>query len=108
MLGQAHRSTSIVVYENTLREAVAERQGQLWIMEATIMEHEFGHLLGLVNSGAPMESDHQEENHPSHCKEACLMHHTTDTQEAIAQMKTSPPPLDENCKKDLKALVGTK
>lgn len=108
MLGQAHRNTSIVIYEKTLRE-LAEAQGQnaatpLWVLEATIIQHEFGHLLGLVNLGAaPGQSANEDLEHPRHCSNpSCLMHFTSETPDSLAQPRTRPPELDAACEAALK------
>jgi len=44
------------------------------ILEQTTLVHEFGHALGLVNSGMPMVTNHEDIVHPHHCtNEQCVM-----------------------------------
>lgn len=109
-LGQAYGNTSIVIYENTLRTEAAKISGlQPWVAEATVMEHEFGHLLGLVNNPTTSKVAHEDSTHPGHCKEStCLMYYTADTTAILPSLAASgqPPELDENCKQDLKAAGG--
>ena len=48
-LGTAYRNTSIVIYERTLRNITSQNPDILPILESVTLNHEFGHLLGLVN-----------------------------------------------------------
>ena len=42
-------------------------------VEATVLRHEYGHLMGLVNNGTDMHEDHQE-NGPHCSEESCVMY----------------------------------
>ena len=49
------------------------------IMEQTTLVHEFGHAVGLVNSGLPMVLDHEDTEHINHCtNEECVMYWQND------------------------------
>jgi hypothetical protein len=67
--GQAYFNTSIVLYSRTLRAQAALTPAiPSYILETSILEHEFGHLLGLVRGV------HADPDHPQHCSEPrCLM-----------------------------------
>jgi hypothetical protein len=106
LLGQAHQATSIVIYEDSIRKTSgAGGQQPVWMTETTIVEHELGHLLGLVNNGSPMESNHVDPSGPlAHCKNPkCLMHASVETKapadpNAVAEI----PALDDDCVADLR------
>jgi hypothetical protein len=71
----------------------------------TLFQHEFGHLLGLVNQGSPMQQDHKDADNGAHCRNVdCLMYFQVETDAASAN--TSIPILDNNCLADLKANGG--
>lgn len=74
-LGAVYRNTSMVIYEETIRRlsarsAVLTRAD----VEKAVLNHEFGHLLGLVNLGSPAVNDHEDEDAANHCNvDPCLM-----------------------------------
>lgn len=74
-LGAVYRNTSMVIYERTVK-ILAGRN--LLITDADIeiatVNHEFGHLFGLVNLGTPAVNDHEDSEAANHCTtEGCLM-----------------------------------
>jgi len=70
----------------------------------TLMEHEFGHLMGLVNQGSPMQTDHRDAAHGAHCDNPnCLMYFNVETSNSGTNFI---PQLDANCIADLKANGG--
>ncbi|MEP2239882.1 MAG: hypothetical protein ABJI22_16045 [Maribacter sp.] len=82
-LGAVYRNTSMVIYEETVRD-LASLSSSISVddVETTTLNHEFGHLFGLVNLGSDMVNDHesQSENEDgqlvgdNHCnQEVCLM-----------------------------------
>jgi hypothetical protein len=82
--------------------------------EYTVLLHEIGHLMGLVNNGAPMQSEHQDTEHGAHdVNEDCLMYWLNDQSsvvDAIAERigrgeDDDAIPFDEACLADLRALV---
>lgn len=78
------------------------------MVEQSVMKHEVGHILGLVNLGAPMQTNHQDAEHGKHCiNENCLMYWATETGNFISNLTgSSPPQLDANCIADLRANGG--
>lgn len=82
-LGAVYRNTSMVIYESTIR-SLAARSALITTtdIEVATLNHEFGHLFGLVNLGTPTVNDHEDtftdqndqEVGNSHCNvEGCLM-----------------------------------
>ncbi|MDP5061619.1 MAG: hypothetical protein NWP64_06835 [Maribacter sp.] len=82
-LGAVYRNTSMVIHEVTVRElaglssSISEAD-----VETTTLNHEFGHLFGLVNLGSDMVNDHESESEnedgqlvgDNHCNQTgCLM-----------------------------------
>ncbi|TDT47120.1 hypothetical protein CLV90_1191 [Maribacter spongiicola] len=82
-LGAVYRNTSMVIHEATVRDlaslssSISEAE-----VETTTLNHEFGHLFGLVNLGSDMVNDHESESEnedgqlvpDNHCNQAvCLM-----------------------------------
>ena len=73
------------------------------------MNHEFGHILGLVNNGTPVQSDHHDTANGAHCDvEDCLMYWQAETSGGLGDLvgMSSPPPLDPQCIDDLQANGG--
>lgn len=70
----------------------------------TLMKHEFGHLMGLVNQGSPMQTDHRDAAHGAHCNNpGCLMYYNVET---VNWGSNVVEQLDANCIADLKANGG--
>lgn len=108
-LGIAYSSSSMVVFGKTIRENTGGlTQPSTSVVEQSVMNHEFGHILGLVNLGAPMQTAHQDEANGKHCdNEDCLMYWATETGNFISNLAGSnAPQLDANCIADLRANGG--
>jgi hypothetical protein len=106
LLGQAFRNSSIVVYEQTLREEAQKSAIGTQLVETTLMEHEFGHLMGLVNFGIPTQNPATEDRgNPTHCShKECLMYYAADTTAILTQLSgATTRDLDPECKRDLEA-----
>lgn len=72
----------------------------------TLLEHEFGHLMGLVDQGSPMQTDHRDHNNGAHCSNPdCLMYFGIETAENIGTENIIAD-FDNACKADLKANGG--
>lgn len=70
----------------------------------TLLQHEFGHLMGLVGQGSPMPLDHRDAEFGAHCNNSsCLMFHEVETPTGD---NLTVPALDANCRADLKANGG--
>lgn len=109
VLGIAYRNTSMALFESTLKENSGGLfRPSLTTLETTVLEHEFGHILGLVNNGSPLQSDHQDEEHGKHCDvEDCLMYYAVETTDFVSNLSGGNiPNLDAQCLADLKANGG--
>ncbi|UJH66632.1 hypothetical protein [Allomuricauda sp. SCSIO 65647] len=74
-LGAVYFNTSMVIYEQTIRE-LASRSLLISVtdVETATLNHEFGHLFGLVNLGTIPVNDHEDPESENHCNvEGCLM-----------------------------------
>ena len=105
-VGLAYRNTSMAVFGQTVEEnSGGINQVSRTKLETTIEEHEFGHILGLVDLGSPMQVNHKDPS-SNHCNNAsCLMYFATTVMGGIG---ISGPvlPLDANCRNDLRANGG--
>jgi len=109
VLGSAYRNTSLVIYQSTIeRFSGGVGQPSRVNLESTVYNHEFGHLLGLVNIGTPLQSDHEDPDNERHCNvEGCLMFFEINGGNILDMMNmTSIPELDPQCLADLQANGG--
>jgi hypothetical protein len=109
VLGIAYRNTSIVLLGKTIHDnSGGIGQVSPTKLEATVLEHEFGHLCGLVNIGSPMQTNHQDSAHGNHCSNSnCLMYYASETTDILGFLLTgSIPGFDANCSNDLRANGG--
>lgn len=106
VLGVAYRNTSFAIFSNTIKERTGGiGQPDEEVVVQTVLQHELGHLLGLVNVGTSMVNDHQDSQHGHHCNDtSCLMYYAVDTGDFLSNLIgiSTPPQLDNNCKADLK------
>jgi hypothetical protein len=110
VLGTAYRNTSFVIYEKTIQGISGSPfQPSRSLLESTVIAHEFGHILGLTNLGATLQSAHEDTAHPKHCNvESCLMFWSAESSAGIANMVSggTVPSLDSQCIADLRANGG--
>ena len=109
VLGLAFRNTSIAVLGKTAHDnSGAIGQVSRTKLESTVLEHEGGHILGLVDIGSPMQTNHKDAAHGNHCDNtSCLMYYSAETTDALGVLITGAiPALDANCKADLHANGG--
>jgi len=109
VLGTAYRNTSFVIYEDTiLNNSGGLGQPTRTNLETVVMQHEMGHLLGLVDLGSPMQIPHLDTSHDKHCNnENCLMFWKTETNDIFDLLLSGNiPSLDSNCIADLQANGG--
>lgn len=74
-LGAVYRNTSMIIHEATVRKLASKSP---FITNADVetatINHEFGHLFGLVNLGTAMVNPHEDAEAVNHCdQEGCLM-----------------------------------
>lgn len=110
VVGTAYRNTSIALYGKTIENFSNEPlEPSRTVLESTVFNHEIGHILGLVNAGTAMQTDHQDEQNGRHCdQEGCLMFWTAETGEGIVSMLSggTVSELDDFCLADLRANGG--
>ncbi|MBT8280663.1 MAG: hypothetical protein KJO16_03725 [Muriicola sp.] len=115
-LGAVYRNTSMVIYESTVRElGVNNSQITIADVETAALNHEFGHLLGLVDLGSPPVNAHEDPNAEHHCDiNGCLMRAELQfgggllgmMNKRISTGKAAVPGLDDECIADLQANGG--
>ncbi len=109
VLGVAYGYSSIAIFEKSVLEFTGGlNQPTAAALETTILSHEFGHVLGLVNNGTSMVSPHQDTGHSAHCSDTeCLMYYKAETNVIAGDvLGGGVPELDVNCIADLKAAGG--
>jgi len=74
-LGAVYRNTTMVIHEVTVRKlANLSTLISFADVETATINHEFGHLFGLVNLGTTPVNDHEDEEAENHCNVVgCLM-----------------------------------
>jgi hypothetical protein len=109
VLGAAFRNTSIVVFGKTVYDnSGGLGQASRTKLEATVLEHEFGHILGLVDVGSSMQTNHKDVAHGNHCNNSsCLMYYASDTRDVLGFLVTGNIlSFDANCIADIHANGG--
>lgn len=109
VLGVQYGPSSVAIFKSAIEEfsggltEVSEEK-----LETTILNHEFGHLMGLVNVGTEPVSDHEDGGHPGHCDNTdCLMYYAAEGSSfAELLLGEDIPALDEQCIQDLQANGG--
>jgi len=74
-LGAVYRNTSMVIHERTIR-LLSNQSSFISVadIETATINHELGHLLGLVNLGSPPVNLHEDQENRNHCdRPGCLM-----------------------------------
>ncbi len=111
-LGSAYLNTSMVIYESTLRRlSTRPNAPSLSTIETATLNHEFAHLLGLVNIGTPLQSEHEDTDTDGegngHCNvPSCLMEAAIEFGSGMMGMGETIPELDAQCIADLQANGG--
>ncbi|MEM9647755.1 MAG: hypothetical protein AAF969_04685, partial [Bacteroidota bacterium] len=115
-LGAVYRNTSMVIYESTIRD-LASRSNTITItdVESATLNHEFGHLLGLVDLGTDEVNPHEDPEAENHCVvDGCLMRAQIEFGGPMMKLLESNaakgaavvPVLDAECMLDLQANGG--
>ncbi|MDT0686823.1 hypothetical protein [Autumnicola psychrophila] len=109
-LGSAYRNTSMVIYEETIRNfSSGFGSPSRSTVEAAVLNHEFGHLLGLVNIGTEPQSEHADPENDGHCNTSgCLMRSSLEFGSGILSLidENGVPELDVECIRDLQSNGG--
>jgi hypothetical protein len=109
VLGVSYRNTSVCLFGKTIADhSGGIGQANRTTLTATVLEHEMGHLLGLVNNGTAMTTPHEDQSHPAHCNNKdCLMYYAAETTDILGFLIAGGvPTLDESCRNDLRANGG--
>lgn len=108
-LGIAYGTTSMAVFERTVNDnSGGLTQPSRPTLETITMEHEFGHLFGLVNNGTQMLHNHEDNNNAKHCNNSnCLMYFEAESTDILGHITGDRvPDLDNSCIADLRANGG--
>lgn len=108
-LGLAFRNTSMALLGKTIYDnSGAFGQVSRTKLESTVLQHELGHILGLVDLGSSMVTNHIDAAHGNHCNNSnCLMYFGSNTTSATGVLITGTvPTLDAACRADLTANGG--
>jgi hypothetical protein len=99
----AYWNTSFCIFgKNTFASSGGSGQVNRTTLLTALLEHEFGHLLGLINQGSPMQTPHKDPANGAHCdNQSCLMYYEIET-----AASNNVPPFDAYCLADLKANGG--
>src|SRR5207237_5065751 len=101
-----YRNTSIALFGKTIHDnSGAVGQSSRTKLEATVLEHEIGHLLGLTDVGSPMQTPHKDATHGNHCDNSnCLMYYAAETTDVLGFLITGNiPSPDAHCIADMHA-----
>ena len=108
VLGVAYQNTSMALFQKSIHDLSGGfGQPSTWLLESTVINHEFGHILGLVNNHTDMVNNHQDSANGHHCNnENCLMYWLAETGGFVDNLigVSSVPDIDQNCKNDLSSL----
>ncbi|MCV6630725.1 MAG: hypothetical protein OIF50_12810 [Flavobacteriaceae bacterium] len=110
-LGVAFRNTSMAIYQGKIK-SLTTNQNLIKTLESSTLQHELGHLFGLVNNGAHMIEAHEDKPNGHHCNNGdCLMtaviEFTTPAKLWSRLSKNNGvPELDHNCIADLQEIGG--
>lgn len=109
VLGVTYRVGSMVIFEKTIKSfSGGLSQPPTAALETVVTQHEFGHVMGLVNNGTAMLNAHQDTVNGRHCNNKdCLMYYQAETNDVLASLIGGTlPSLDANCVNDLRANGG--
>jgi len=110
VLGAAYRNTSIAIFGKSVNDYSVGDANKKLVFDATVLEHEFGHLIGLVDEGTPLQSEHKDAANGNHCtNKDCLMYFAfmdSYHSDQYANGLESVPKLDAACIADLQAAGG--
>ncbi len=109
VLGVSYNNTSMCLFGKTINDnSGGVGQTSRTKLTATVLEHEFGHILGLVDVGSKMQASHKDSPNGAHCNNKdCLMYYAVETTDVLGFLIAGNiPSLDANCLNDLKANGG--
>jgi len=88
LLGLTLQNDGVIAIFRSVLDALptdgTQKHFTVW-MEKAALVHEFGHAVGLVNSGVPMSSQHHDSAHGAHCtNEDCIMSYKSEAGQDLA------------------------
>ena len=90
-LGLAYTGSSFVLFKEKIEDASFLLISSTDI-EKSVIVHEFGHLLGLINNGYQSPHDHEDPQHPNHSNnEESVMYWAIESQDIGNQISGEPP-----------------
>lgn len=107
VLGIAYFNTSTAYFGETIDRVTSDPFApSRTTIESTVLNHEYGHLMGLVNNGTEMVHDHHDADNGAHCtNEQCLMYFTVNTSNFFENLLgDNIRTLDEFCTADIEAV----
>jgi hypothetical protein len=105
-LGLSYTGSSIGVFKDNVIYTKGNPRNRSAVEDSVIV-HEAGHNLGLVNIGIPMVTPHEDAQHPGHCSnQACVNYWAVDTNVAPNLLSTIPNDWDAACLSDMHAAGG--
>ncbi len=109
VLGVAYGNTSMAIFGKTIKDySGGIGQPSTNVAMSTVILHEIGHVIGLVDNGTAMQSNHIDAGNGHHCNnDDCLRYYAVETSDFIANLLGgNVPSLDANCIKDLQSNGG--
>lgn len=110
--GTVTSSGPIVIFSDTIKDTacppplgICLNENAIW---QAVLVHEFGHAMGLVDLGAPMQRDHEDDENPGHSTNSnSVMYYAVETIDVVNVFQGGPPTaFDADDKADLCALGG--
>ena len=90
-LGLAYKGSSFAIFKEKIEDA-AFLLISAQDIEKSVLVHEYGHLLGLVNNGYTSPHDHEDSEHPNHSNnEDSVMYWAVESQDLYNQLDGEPP-----------------
>ncbi len=109
--GNVVSSGPVIIFSDAIRNACANPLALCTNPDPVfgpVLVHEFGHAMGLVNSGAPMKVDHEDEANPGHSSSrSSVMYYAVERVDVLSQFTgTIPSDYDANDRADLCGIGG--
>jgi len=106
-LGLAFRATAYAMFEDQIQQAANVFVSSNTI-ERSVITHEMGHLLGLINIGYRSHYDHEDPQHPHHSKyQTSVMYWAIEDMSIATILRGGPPDdFDQYDRADLALLRG--
>ncbi|TNE47136.1 MAG: hypothetical protein EP343_20740 [Deltaproteobacteria bacterium] len=91
VLGIAYSGSTMTVFKKTVDDVCSSAsiipgttQKLCRVVEASIVLHEFAHIIGMTNLGLKMTTNHEDEAHKGHCNNKDCVNYWTNNQSSMA------------------------